>query len=71
MPNWFTNRLRVIGLAENVSRVQALMRGEVRPGYARAKGHPTVSGGLRRAAVSGGGHWLIFQFRPDTFSALA
>nr|WP_324030883.1 DUF1281 domain-containing protein [Pantoea sp. JZ2] len=37
MPNWCANRLRVTGLAENVSKVRALMRGEVRPLYARAE----------------------------------
>ncbi len=38
MPNWCANRLRVTGLAENVSQLRALMRGEVRPAYARAEG---------------------------------
>ncbi|NRH23267.1 DUF1281 domain-containing protein [Pantoea stewartii] len=38
MPNWCANRLRVTGLAENVSKVRALMRGEVRPLYVRAEG---------------------------------
>lgn len=38
MPNWCANRLRVTGLAENVSKVRALMRGKVRPLYARAEG---------------------------------
>lgn len=38
MPNWCANRLRVTGLAENVSKVRALMRGEVRPLWARAEG---------------------------------
>jgi len=38
MPNWCANRLRVTGLAENVSKVRALMLGEVRPLYARAEG---------------------------------
>ncbi|MFV9671452.1 DUF1281 domain-containing protein [Pantoea sp. KXB25] len=37
MPNWCANRLRVIGLAENVSQVRALMQGEMRPAYARAE----------------------------------
>lgn len=37
MPNWCANRLRVTGLAENVSQVRALMRGEVRPAYVRAE----------------------------------
>lgn len=37
MPNWCANRLRVTGLAENVRKVRALMRGEVRPLYARAE----------------------------------
>ncbi|MCU7369243.1 hypothetical protein N5E15_21955 [Pantoea stewartii] len=38
MPNWCANRLRVTGLAENVSKVRARMEGEVRPLYARAEG---------------------------------
>lgn len=38
MPNWCANRLCVTGLAENVSQVRALMRGEVRPAYVRAEG---------------------------------
>ncbi|KKW49195.1 hypothetical protein XB02_19515 [Pantoea ananatis] len=38
MPNWCANRLRVTGLAENVSKVRALMQGEGRPLYARAEG---------------------------------
>ncbi|KAA8669087.1 DUF1281 domain-containing protein [Pantoea dispersa] len=38
MPNWCANRLRVTGLAENVSKVRALMRGEVRPLWACAEG---------------------------------
>lgn len=37
MPNWCANRLRVTGLAENVSQLRALMRGEERPAYARAE----------------------------------
>lgn len=37
MPNWCANRLRVTGLAENVSQVRALMTGGVRPLYARAE----------------------------------
>ncbi|WP_210453426.1 hypothetical protein [Pantoea ananatis] len=37
MPNWCANRLRVTGLAESVSKVRALMRGEGRPLYARAE----------------------------------
>jgi len=37
MPNWCANRLRVTGLAENVSKVRALMAGAVRPSYAWAK----------------------------------
>lgn len=37
MPNWCANRLRLTGLAKNVSKVRALMRGEVRPLYARAE----------------------------------
>lgn len=37
MPNCCANRLRVTGLSENVSQVRALMRGEVRPAYARAE----------------------------------
>lgn len=37
MPNWCANRLRVTGLAENVSHVRALMKGNVRPLYTRAE----------------------------------
>lgn len=37
MPNWCANRLRVTGLAENVSHVRALMEGNVRPLYTRAE----------------------------------
>ena len=37
MPNWCSNRLRVTGLAENVSHVQALIEGNVRPMYTRAE----------------------------------
>ncbi|MCT2420331.1 DUF1281 domain-containing protein [Pantoea agglomerans] len=37
MPNWCANRLRVTGLAENVSHVRALMEGNVRPLYMRAE----------------------------------
>ena len=37
MPNWCANRLRVTGLAENVSQLRALMRGKMRPAYARAE----------------------------------
>lgn len=37
MPNWCANRLSVTGLAENVSKVRALMAGAVRPSYAWAK----------------------------------
>ncbi|WP_336717849.1 DUF1281 domain-containing protein [Pantoea ananatis] len=37
MPNWCANRLRVTGLTKNVNKVRALMRGEVRPLYARAE----------------------------------
>lgn len=37
MPNWCANRLRVTGLAENVSHVRALMEGNVWPLYTRAE----------------------------------
>lgn len=37
MPNWCANRLRVTGLAENVSHVRALMEGNERPLYTRAE----------------------------------
>lgn len=37
MPNWCANRLRVTGLAENVSHVRALMEGNARPLYTRAE----------------------------------
>lgn len=37
MPNWCANRLRVTGLAENVSYVRALMEGNVRSLYTRAE----------------------------------
>lgn len=37
MPNWCANRLRVTGLAKNVSHVRALMEGNVRPLYTRAE----------------------------------
>lgn len=47
MPNWCANRLRVTGLAENVSQVRGLMRGEVRPAYARAEGEGAApTGGI-------------------------
>lgn len=37
MRGWCANRLRVTGLAENVSQMRALMTGEVRLSYARAE----------------------------------
>lgn len=37
MPNWCANRLRVTGLAKNVSHARALMEGNVRPLYTRAE----------------------------------
>ncbi|MBK5017183.1 DUF1472 domain-containing protein [Pantoea sp. S62] len=40
--NWCANRLRVTGLAENVSQLRALMQGEVRPAYARADREGTL-----------------------------
>lgn len=37
MRGWCANRLRVTGLAENVSQVRALMTGEVRLSYEQAE----------------------------------
>ena len=46
MPNWCANRLRVTGLAENVSRIRGLMAGTVRPSYVweKAQGYASVTG---------------------------